>query len=306
MNILRVIIRDTIFACVLLFLMVLVSSCVPMTRSQYPGLQMSAPPCQANYPNYRIDNEISRIAVVGSGPNADTFAGELTSNLSYNPDITVIEKEKVKALLGGAFPEHSTELSSSQADRLAKMLKLSHILFIQSKISAHEDFKYGGRATAEVQMKIVDSFTGEVLIESSGVADGLYPDPRPYGYIAIDEESNDLFGWAFNCAVFGILYSVGSVHDGTLLVGVSLFDMLRGETGTAGSIWAVIPGSPADKAGIQPNDRIIESSAKGPGDENLQQGKTITGKLQRGQQILDFRIEFPIIPYRIKDRRIED
>lgn len=288
-----------------LLIISLLISCAPTARSLYPKPNLDDH-LYAVYPKYRIDNKIERIVIIGNEPSLTSI---LTSEFMEWTDIKIVEPGNLQAILGGAIIEYGTGLTQAQSQALSQMLQVSHILLFDEKISPHRDYIYGGRAENKINLKILNTLTGEIIFQASSNFGALYTDPRKYGYGYLQElptsEANKFR--IINAYIIGFKlgYALGLAPTGIIP---------SNEEGKV-SLFNVLVDSPAYRAGIKKGDNILEVNSirvnNLPEYINVikrlrpKQGDIMQFKIKRQEQIMNFKVELPVIPFAPEEPNIE-
>ena len=87
-------------------LLLLVLACTPFLLPVSPVFAAQAVPTtldtfHAVFPRYRIDNEMQRISIAGSGPGAAELESSLTKVFLERTDIKVVEPANVRSAMAG-------------------------------------------------------------------------------------------------------------------------------------------------------------------------------------------------------------
>ena len=111
----------------------------------------------AIYPKFRIDNKIAKVSIIGTGTGQNEISTYLTKFITETTSIKVVEPGNLKSILGGRIIEYRTGLTGTESQIIAQMLQIDHIILFEEKISPHEDYKYGGPAYDQINLKIMNS-----------------------------------------------------------------------------------------------------------------------------------------------------
>ena len=254
-----------------------------------------------HYPKYRIDNIVNRIMVIGAGPDESLINTWLAGNIQHYSDIKVIEPGNLSSILGGKIIEYNIGLTKEESQLISQMFQVDHVLIFKETVSPHTDYIVGGRAAVGINVKMINTITGEVIYQSAHSFGITYPDPRPYGYAYRNPlegaTRSHLLGLCFELFLFDFTYALGSVNIGIFFNTQDL------------TISDVFPDSPAARAGIMIGDKILKVN-----DHPLttpmgiytyiidtlkvKQGDTINLYILRdNKQYISAPVTFPTIPY---------
>jgi hypothetical protein len=249
----------------------------------------------AVYPEYRIDNMMSTISIMGSGSGSDDIAASLTKLFRDRTNIKVIEPASLQAIFAGKVIEYSTGLNKDEAQALAQRFQIDHVLFFGVSTAPYQDYRSGGRAYSAVNLKIVDIKNGETIFQCSSNAGARFADPRPYGYTAVKESGID----AVKAAALALVLHELRYALGDTMLGCN-FDL------TSLKVTAVWLGSVAANADIRVGDVI--KSVDGVNVSNtsdllgflqshpIKQGDEVSLEVERDGQVLSKTLTFPVIP----------
>jgi hypothetical protein len=254
-------------------------------------------PLVAAAPSYRIDDQIRRISIVGSGPGSGEIESGLTRLFMDRTDITVIEPANLRSVMAGRAIEYRTGIAPEDAQTLSRMLQIDHIVLFDVEMAPHSAYKFGGRSYARISLKIVDTRNGEVLLQLMRNVGIHIEDPRKYGYTHnLERDAPELRNGAMRSLVYELRYALGDVAVGW-----------HGKTGT-NVLTYVLVGSAADTAGLQAGDIIVGiNDAKVSSEREIaaffgrgknKQGDEIVVKIERDGKTMERRMKFPLIPFR--------
>lgn len=285
------------------FLILIVFIFVFQSCAQQKAIRSTPPPeedkCYSQYPRYRIDNLVKNILIIGEGPGESTIKSSLVE-LFQRKNIKVIESGNLSAILGGGIISYGTGLSSADSKAIAQLLQVDHILFFEEYISPYKDYIYGGRAYEKLNIKIVNTRNGEVILQHSSSWGVKLNDPRSFGYSIqreITTTNIDYFRGANMWCNSGayLAYAFGDFSVG-----------IRTDKAT-NTLAEVRIDSPANRAGIQKGDKVIEingiqvSNLFEVGNVlrngGIKQGDTVKMKIVRGDKAKVFAVTIPSIPF---------
>ncbi len=251
-------------------------------------------PLTASFPSYRIDDQMRRISIIGSGPYCDEIESAVTKYFLERTKTKVVEPANLQSVLAGKIIQYHTGVAPADAQALSRMLQIDHLLLFDIETAPHGAYRFGGRYYALMNLKIVNTLNGEVLFQTSRNVGVTYDDPRKYGYTQINvSDSRGLVRAAFFSLSHELGYVLGDVHMG-----------LYFKRGT-NVILDVLIGSGADKAGIQKGDVLVGvNDAKISTGEDLasstsavKQGDEVVVKVERDRKVLERRVKFPVVPF---------
>jgi hypothetical protein len=147
-------------------------------------------PVTASFPSHRIDDQMGRISIIGSGPNCDQIQSFLTKLFLERTEIKVVEPANLQSVLAGKIIEYHTGIAPADAQALSRMFQIDHVLLFDVEMAPHSAYRFGGRYYALVNLKIVNTLNGEVLFQTSRNFGITCDDPRKYGYPQINELNN--------------------------------------------------------------------------------------------------------------------
>lgn len=289
-----------LISCFMVVILVFFTSCAraPMAEFETPFVV---------YPKYRIDNKIKRICIIGVGTVQSEITPLLTKLIMEQSDVKVIEPGNLQAILGGKIIEYGTGLTPNESQVIAQMFQVDHILIFEEKLSPHGNYRFGGRAYDQINLKIVNTKSGVIIFQSTKNLGVKFKDPRPYGYTHIDEVAEvDIRGLSLVSILAELSYSLGSFKIG-----------IQPENNKNQLIvLGIIENSPADRGGIKIGDKIIEinqikvNNDKEYGNclESLKpkQGDVLKFKLERDGKILDVEVKIPVIPFSPSEPKKEE
>jgi hypothetical protein len=254
-------------------------------------------PLYTSLPAYRIDNQMRRISIVGSGPDYERIQSALTKLFTERTEVKVIEPANLQSVLAGKIIEYQTGISPADAQLLSRMFQIDHVLLFDVEIAPYSAYKLGGKNYAVINLKIVNTVNGEILFQASHGAQATVDDPHKYGYGYVNE--TDLPG-VRNAALASLAYELRYALNDAMMGWV-----LNPGTNVVGD---VLVGSVADKAGIQKGDAIVGiNDTKISTDQDilalanrkaLKQGEEATIKMERNGKMSKRRVVFPVIPVR--------
>lgn len=277
----------------------LIISCAPLQRmaSTKPEPRWDTP--YASYPRYRIHPPARKISILGSGEGKHDISGGLTKgiiNYTSQP-IKVIEPGNIEAVLKGRIIEYGTGLNRDEAQVISQMLQVDHIILFDAKTSPHQDYMYGGRFEARINLKMINTISGEIVFQTSKTLGANYPDPRPT-YTHWNPLPSSIIRKVRDACLFMTLfelrYALGEVSTGLLYS--SFAPLIVGK---------LMINSPVDKVGIKEGDKVIEiegikisnySDYENFWHTPAKQGESIKMKIEREGEILEKALNFPVIP----------
>lgn len=258
----------------------------------------------ATYPQYRIDDRISRISIIGGESENSEITSFLTRFFMRQRNVKVIEPGNLQAILGGKIIEYGTGLSSSEAQALSQMFQIDHILIFEEKVSPPEEYIYGGKADVRINLKIINTLNGEILYQAGNKHGMFVPDPREIN-LHLKGRTTSFIEFLRNRCLRSILhelsYAMGDSDAG--------FNLGPGDI----VIIEVLRNSLAERVGLQRGDKFVESnglkvhsfsefveSAK-----NIKQGEEWNLKIERGGKALEFTIKIPTIHHKPEEKKKE-
>ncbi len=254
-------------------------------------------PVYASLPSYRIDNQLERISIIGSGPDYEQMQSGLTKLFTERTEIKVVEPANLQSVLAGKVIEYRTGISPSDAQLLSRMFQIDHLLLFDIEMAPYSAYKFGGRDYAVVNLKIVNTVDGEILFQASRNVGALIDDPRKYGYVVNNEQDAPRLRYAaFASLAYELRYAINDVVIGWVL-----------KPGT-NVISEVLVGSVADNDGIQKDDAIVRVNGTKVSNESemnayiranrMKQGDEVTFTIERQGKTLEKRVKYPVIPQR--------
>ncbi len=161
---------------------------------------MKVDPLTASFPSHRIDDQMRRISIIGSGPDCDEMQSAFTKYFLERTEIKVVEPANLQSVLAGKIIEYHTGIAPSDAQALSRMFQIDHVLLFDVEMAPHSAYRFGGRFYAVINLKIVNTLNGEILFQASRNVGITYDDPRKYGYTQINELNfpEPIDGGAFN------------------------------------------------------------------------------------------------------------
>ncbi len=282
--------------------LLLITSCA----TQRYNLRETPPPpaydtLRARYPDYRIDDEISELIILGKGKYQSQIQSELFYFFMENTEVPVLRTLDLEKFLPGRDLNLLKGPGEEELAALSRLVDASHILLFHGWVTPHEQYRHGGSADAEILVKIVDLDSGKVLFSAQSRFGKHLEDPRPYGFSGYDEvtepEWRELLTACFYPVHFKLQYAFGGVAPGFY----PLSEDLRVLAGP-------VEGSPAHLAGVRKGDRIVEVGGLewNSRDELMKyfvsrppdQGSELAVKVDRDGRFEDFHLTFPVIPVR--------
>jgi len=262
----------------------------------------------ANYPKYRIDDNINVVCLILDTENKSYYESGINNLLILHPNIRLINPENISSIIGSKILEYGTGLTREQSIQLSKLLQVDHIIYISERISPHSDYKFGGRAYIQLDLKIISSIDGEIVFKATGNFGIYYIDPRPYGYSfrsEIDDSTkNHIRSLCWDKYIkFPLMYALGDAADGySVYLNSTIID-------------SIAINSPADKSGMKTGDVIMDIEGfkidnfsdfnryylSHGLDSPKKQGDIRIIRVKRGSEIIECKIEFPIIPKILRD-----
>lgn len=253
------------------------------------------------HPDFRFDNVLNKIIVIGEGEGSSHIQSLLEQFFEDAPEIQVIEPGNLESIMGGAKLGYDTSFTPEQVQAISQVLHVDHILFFKTGVSPHLAYRYGGKASAEIKMKMVDPVSGEILFSESSNLGVSFPDVRIYGYSERNELSpgnrRGLLSNAYAPLKYYLYYAIGKAVSFLQPVDDNL-------------VFYHDPpfGSPAYNAGIRQGDKIIAYNGNEVANEAeidfigrnnpIEQGSTRKVTIKRGSNILELEMEYPVIqPY---------
>jgi hypothetical protein len=255
----------------------------------------------ASYPRYRIDSPIRKISIIGIGEGKIVISARLTSNFIEwtSPAIKVIEPGNLEAVLGGRIIEYGAGLTRDESQAISQMLQVDHLLLFDVKTSPHQNYIYGGRFEVRINLKIINTVSGEIVFQTSKSWGAHFPDPKPtYSHWAPVPSIDRARAACFVMVQFELRYALGEVVAG--LIGFKRSPNYL-------EVSSLLINSPADKEGIRKGDKIIEINGTKIRNryeyeeyfKNLprlpKQGNHLKMKLERDGRILEVVVKFPVI-----------
>ena len=257
---------------------------------------MKVDPLIASFPSHRIDDQMRRISIIGSGPDCDEIQSVLTKSFLERTEIKVVEPANLQSVLAGKIIEYHTGIAPADAQALSRMFQIDHVLLFDVEMAPYSAYRFGGKYYALVSLKIVNTLNGEVLFQASRNVGITYDDPHKYGYTQINElDFPEPRRGAFNTLAHELGYALGAVPMGWFF-----------KPGT-NVITDLLIGSVADKAGIQKGDALVginDTTISSQQDvtalfnmKSIKQGDEVVVKVERGGKVLERRVKFPVIPF---------
>jgi len=274
-------------------------SCATAMQSMYPEPEPEK--LFAIYPKYRIDNKLQKVCIIGDGPNKSEISLALTGLIKDESNIKIVESGNLQQLLGGKIIEYGTGLTTSESQAIAQMLQVDHLILFEEKIAPYRDYIYGGRVYNQINIKIVNTLSGEIIFQASNSFWFIRKDPRSYGYSHLNELSTSDTKLIMNInltnIIFQLRYALGKTKIGITPDAKS--NQLQ--------VLDKMVDSPADRAGIQKGDKIIgindvkinNNLEYGKYLEELKpkQGDILRFKIERGGKILELEVKLPVVPF---------
>jgi hypothetical protein len=217
----------------------------------------------------------------------------------------IVEPGNLESILRGRIIEFETGLTKDESQLLSHMLQIDHIVLFDEKISPHQEYYYGGRCYAQINLKIINTISGEIIFQSSKQWGIYFPDPRPtFSHIG-PRPSQEVLNPCERMVLAELLYAFGETatglnpkvypSEGPFIVGKLLIN------------------SPAYKAGIKEDDKVLEIGGVGINSwddygsyiDNIrpEQGDTLKIKVKRAGKIFELDLEYPVIPMYPIERR---
>jgi len=176
------------------------------------------------------------------------------------------------------------------------------ILKLKQRLNGN--YKYGGRLSVQIALKIVDTRNGNIIYQLTKVwamtyptADRFYWQPQP---------SADLYHVLSNLVTFELSNALGIAHTGL---------SFKRDT-TDAVIYGAFSGSPGERAGIREGDKLVEFNAisiHSYADFNnawkttpIKQGETVKAKIERDGEVLEVEVKFPFIPFAPEKKRYKE
>ena len=271
-------------------------SCATGMRASYPEPEIDET-LKVEYPQYRIDARIKKIAILGIGEGSGEITEAIASLLHRDSNIKVVELGTLEFVMRDKFKEYGTEFTSVELQNIARTLQIDHILLFEEKLSPLKDYMVGGKADEEISLKIIDTLNGEVIFQAMSIFGITFKDPRPYGYgyfrPLTQQNINFLRNISYIAIAFQLNYALGKVSTGIIP-----------DTANDTLIGMIFLDSPADKAGLQKGDKILEINGTKTSKwsdirdyfTTIKQGESIKIKIEREEEPFELELTFPIIP----------
>ncbi len=255
-------------------------------------------------PSYRIDDQMRKISIVGSGSDSEELQSVLTKLFIEKTDIKVVEPGNLRSVLAGKVIEYRTGIDPADAQTFSRMFQIDHLLLFDVEVAPYSAYRFGGKNYALINLKIVNTTNGEVLFQTSRNVGVRYDDPRKYGYPQISElDTPGLRYGAFLGLLYELRYALGDVSFGW---------QLKPGTDVVGTI---VVGSAAERSGIQKGDTIVginDTKISAEQDifvfmsrNGIKQGDETVVRIERDGKTLEKRVRFSIIPSR-PGKRLEN
>ena len=288
--------------CLSILIVLFLSSCA---TGSYNARKIPPPvwdDIHVQHPDFRFDSVVTRIIIIGEGEDSSHIQALLEQFFEDAPGIQVVKSVNLKSIMGGAMLGYNTSLNTEQAQAVYQGLKVDHILFFETSVSPHSAYRYGGRASAKINLKLVDVVRGETLFFQSSDLGVSFPDVRVYGFSERNEISQGnrrgLLSNAYAPLKYYLYYAFGKAASFLQPVDADL-------------VFYHDPpfGSPAYNAGIREGDKIIAYNGQEVANATqmdfigrnnpIEQGSTRKVTIKRGNEILELKMEYPAIqPYR--------
>lgn len=282
-----------IHSLLIIFFVFTVASCA--TISEVPPSQFD--PIYASYPKYRIDDVVKKVILIPDGELSNSLQSTVKEFFVRELETEVIEPDNLQSVIGGAILGYNSGITQEQAQAISQILHVDHVVFYKTIPPAHESYKFGGRVVARIDFKIVDPIDGKIVFSSHSQFVNKVVDPRKYGYAynteLLEDQKVVVLGYAFDILSYQLRYTFGKASSGWGLSG----DL---------TVLNVFLEGPAFNAGIRRGDRIVEYDSipvnsiaelrHNPHIKDPEQGKTKQVKVRRNNKILEFNLEYPVIP----------
>jgi hypothetical protein len=259
-------------------------------------------PIYSNYPKYRIDDVVKKVILIPDGELSNSLQSTVEEFFIRELETEVIEPVNLQSVIGSAILGYNSEITQEQAQAISQILQADHFLFYKTIPPTHESYKFGGRVVARIDFKIVDPISSKVVFSSHSQFVNKVVDPRKYGHSynteLLEDQKAIVLGYAFDILSYQLRYAFGKASSGWGLSG----DL---------TVLSVFLEGPAYNAGIRRGDRIVEYDSipvnsiaelrHNPHIKDPEQGTTRQVKVNRNNKVLEFKLEYPIIPLSLKD-----
>ncbi|MBC8178647.1 MAG: PDZ domain-containing protein [Deltaproteobacteria bacterium] len=287
----------------LLFLVSLVSC---QNRFQRAQSQIKRDTIHATYPKHRIDNLIKKICIIGTGEGVGHISSRLTELIMKSPsNIEVIESGNLDVVLGGRILEYKTGLTRDEALALSQLIQVDHVLYFDAKTTPYANYKYGGRLSVQIALKIVDTRNGNIIYQLTKVWAMTYPPADRFFWSPVPDA--DLYHMLSNLVAFELCNALGMANLGVTFK--------RDATGAV--VYGVFSGSPGERAGLREWDKLVELNGvtihsyadvknyRKIG-KRIKQGETVKAKIERDGEILEVELRFPFIRFAPEKKRYKE